>query len=457
MAAMTRKKPIRVLIIDGDVQHARELKSGLAVYGVDAMVISCAENVVLELEKDSFDAVVLDTRPSDLRGSDLLVKIRRARPTLEVIVYTNYLTIDSAVRYMKQGAYDLIIRPCNLKKLADAICRAHENRRPAEPQRESASKECSKASRAADCMVGESKEMKRVRGLIGLVAPSRAPVLVLGETGTGKELVARAIHSQSPRHKYPLVTVNASVLQENILESELFGYRKGAFTDARSDKKGLLEIADNGTCFIDEIADMGLSIQAKLLRVVESGAFMKLGDTRETKVDVRFLFATNKDLMSSVENGGFRKDLFYRINAFPIHLPSLKVREGDIALLSNYFLKRVSQKEKNLSAKAVKLLAAYDWPGNVRELANVIQRATLVSGTRKTIVPDDLPENIICTVASRSTRKKPAPMREMSLAQGKREYVAKILDFTEGNKAKAARLLGIGRSTLYRNLVFRSG
>jgi len=457
MAAMTRKKMIRVLIIDGDVQHAHELKSGLAVYGVDVMVISCAEHVVFELEKDSFDVVVLATRLSDPRGSDLLTKIRRARPTLEVIIYTNYLTIDSAVRYMKQGAYDLIIRPCGLKKLADAICKAHENKRPAEPQREHAPKERSKASHGADCMVGESKEMKKVRGLIGLVAPSQSPVLVLGETGTGKELVARAIHSQSPRHEYPLVTLNASVLQENILESELFGYKKGAFTDARSDKKGLLEIADNGTCFIDEIADMGLTIQAKLLRVVETGTFMKLGDTRETKVDVRFLFATNKDLMFSVENGSFRKDLFYRINAFPIHLPSLRVREGDIALLSNYFLKGASQKEKDLSAKTVKLLAAYYWPGNVRELANVIQRAVLVSGTRKTIVPEDLPENIVYTVASRSARKKPAPTREMSLAQGKREYVAKILDFAEGNKAKAARLLGIGRSTLYRNLVCRSG
>jgi two-component system NtrC family response regulator len=308
-----------------------------------------------------------------------------------------------------------------------------------------------KYSHATDHMIGESEEIRKVRGLIELVAPSHAPVLILGETGTGKELIARAIHAQSPRREAPLVALNASTLQESILESEFFGYKKGAFTDAQSDKKGLLEVANNGTCFIDEIGDMGLRIQAKLLRVIESGVFMKLGDTRETKIDARFLFATNKDLTLSVENGSFRKDLFYRINTFPIKAPSLRERKRDISLLTNYFLKRFSQEDKCLSKEAAKLLAAYDWPGNVRELANVIQRSILVSGSRNTIVPDDFTEGIHHPVTERNW-KGTTSFGEASLAINTADHVAKVLTFMKGNKAETARLLGISRSTLYRKL-----
>jgi transcriptional regulator with PAS, ATPase and Fis domain len=314
----------------------------------------------------------------------------------------------------------------------------------------------SKSSQAPDYLIGESKGIRHSIDLIGLVAPSRTPVLILGETGTGKELVARAIHAQSPRRETPLVVVNASALQENILESEFFGYKKGAFTGAMSDKKGLLEVADNGTCFIDEVGDMGLNVQTKMLRAVESGVFTKLGDTRETRVDVRFLFATNKDLTTSLENGSFRKDLFYRINAFPIKLPPLREREGDVALLTNYFLRRFSREEKCVSKKVTELFAAYDWPGNVRELANVIQRSILMSGTHKTIVPDDIPENIINAVMVKPSRRKPMSPAETSLAKSHEEHVGMVMNFTEGNKTKAARLLGISRNTLYRKLALRS-
>ena len=304
-------------------------------------------------------------------------------------------------------------------------------------------------NQVSDNMIGVSEEMRKVKSLTEMVAPSSTSVLILGETGTGKELVARAMHSQSPRREAPFVVINSSALQENILESELFGYKKGAFTGAHSHKQGLLEVANNGTCFIDEVGDMGPSIQAKVLRVVESGVFMKLGDTRETKVDVRFLFATNKDLSSLVEKGSFRKDLFYRINTFTIKLPSLRERGEDIALLANYFLNRFSTGDKYLSSEVLRLFAAYDWPGNVRELANVVQSSILLSGSRRTIIADDISENITIAMIN---RRKPVTEEEFSLADIQEEHVIKILNFANGNKAKTARLLGISRKTLYRKL-----
>jgi two-component system NtrC family response regulator len=300
-------------------------------------------------------------------------------------------------------------------------------------------------NQVSDNMIGVSEEMSKVKSLIEMVAPSRTSVLILGETGTGKELVARAIHAQSPRREAPFVVINSGALQENILESELFGYKRGAFTGAQSHKQGLLEVANNGTCFIDEVGDMGPSIQTKVLRVVESGVFMKLGDTRETKVDVRFLFATNKDLSSLVENSSFRKDLFYRINSFIIKLPPLRERREDIVLLANYFLNRFSRGDQYLSSEVLRLFATYDWPGNIRELANVVQSSVLVSGSRRNIIVDDLPENII-------NARKPVSKEEFSLADIQEEHVIKILNFANGNKAKTARLLGISRKTLYRKL-----
>ena len=310
-------------------------------------------------------------------------------------------------------------------------------------------------NQVSDNMIGVSEEMSKVKSLIEMVAPSRTSVLILGETGTGKELVARAIHAQSPRREAPFVVINSGALQENILESELFGYKRGAFTGAQSHKQGLLEVANNGTCFIDEVGDMGPSIQTKVLRVVESGVFMKLGDTRETKVDVRFLFATNKDLSSLVENSSFRKDLFYRINSFIIKLPPLRERREDTVLLANYFLNRFSRGDQYLSSEVLRLFAAYDWPGNVRELANVVQSSILLSGSRRNIVVDDLPENIINPVAPKANHGTRAYAEITSLHMKQAQHVVKVMDIAEGNKAEAARLLGISRNKLYRMLELR--
>jgi two-component system response regulator AtoC len=284
------------------------------------------------------------------------------------------------------------------------------------------------------------------------VAPSHAPALILGETGTGKELAARAIHDLSPRARHPFVVINSSSLQETMLESELFGYKKGAFTGAETDKMGLLEIAHQGTFFVDEVGDMGLTIQAKVLRALETGAFRKLGDTKEIKVDVRFIFATNKNLNGEVEEGRFRKDLFYRINTFIIDLPPLREKRGDIPLLVNYFLQKFTRggKKKRFSQEAIDLFTAYEWPGNVRELANVVERSLLLSIHREEIIVDDLSEAMLNKVTGAAQGKAPQRAeRILTLARMEEEYIQRILDAVGGNKSKAARLLGISRKNLY--------
>jgi len=443
---------IQVLMIDDELKKAAILKRNLAVRGIQVMIVSSASDVNTVIQENPFNVALLDIRLSDLHGLGIFEKLKRNNRTLPVIIYTNEAKVDSSVRYMKRGAYKYITKPCELDKLVEIIRKAANNEtndRMLTPQGHS------EVFSETSILLGGSEEIKKARDLIGLVAPSQAPVLILGETGTGKELAARSIHDQSLRREAPFVVVNAGALQENMLESELFGYKKGAFTGAFSDKRGLLEVANGGTCFIDEIGDMGLSIQTKILRVVESGVFMKLGDIRETKVDVRFLFATNQDLISSMEYGNFRKDLYYRINAFTLSLPSLRERKEDIAFLANHFLAKFSKEKKYLSKKVIELLIAYDWPGNVRELGNVIQRAVLVGGGRETIIWEDLPENIINAVEAKAKREQFTSPREISLHVRQGEHVAKIMDLTEGNKAQAARLLGISRNTLYRKLAIQ--
>jgi transcriptional regulator with PAS, ATPase and Fis domain len=303
-----------------------------------------------------------------------------------------------------------------------------------------------------DDFIGKSKEMEKVRNLITMVAGSNIPALILGETGTGKELAARAIHDLSPRAGSPFVVVNSSILQETMLESELFGYKKGAFTGAETDKMGLIEIADHGTFFIDEVGEMGLSIQAKLLRVLETGVFRKLGDTKETKVDVRFIFATNRDLKEAAEEKKFRKDLFFRISTFIITLPPLREKREDISLLVSYFLDKFSRggKKKRFSREAIEILMAYDWPGNVRELSNVIERAIIVSNDRDEILANDLSEGMLNPVSSVKESREPQSLgRILSLVEMESEYILTVLHSVGGNKSRAARLLGISRKNLY--------
>jgi two-component system response regulator AtoC len=405
------------------------------------------------MKQEVLDVGLFDIKLPDMDGVELLGMLREMQPTSEVIMLTGYASVDTAIRSMKLGAYDYLTKPCKLSELHSVILKAYEKKELKE--KTIVLEEHLQRVELKDTFIGESKEIKEVKKFISLVGTSSVPVLVLGETGTGKELVARAIHSLSTCSKNPFVAINASCLQENILESELFGYKKGAFTGAQTDKVGLLEIADKGTFFVDEVADMGPAIQAKLLRVLETSVFRKLGDTKEIKVDVRFIFATNKPIEEEVETNRFRKDLFYRLSTFIITVPPLRERKDDIPTLTEYFLDKFARggKRKTISRHALGLLMDYPWPGNVRELANVLERAILISTDRSEIVSDDLPRSMVqnIAVAEGSLREKMGH-DTMRLDSVEKEHIDRVLKFADGNKSKAARLLGISRKKLYQKI-----
>ncbi len=441
---------INVLIIDDESQLVEAFKMQLAKEGMKVSGVGSARDGLTLLKKERFDVAVLDIRLPDMDGVDLLLKLKQMEPTVEVIMLTGHASVDTAIRSMKLGAYDYLTKPCKISELETVIVKAFEKKSLKE--KNMLLEEHLLRIGTHDNFIGESKAMQRVKELIGIVAPSNTPVLVLGETGTGKELAARAIHGLSPRAGSPFVAINSSTLQESILESELFGYKKGAFTGAQTDKVGLLEIAHNGTLFVDEVGDMGLTIQAKLLRVLETGIFVKLGDTKETRVDIRFIFATNKNLKAEMQEKKFRSDLFFRINTFTITLPPLREKKEDIALLADYFLDKFNRggPRKHFSPRAIDFFMAYEWPGNVRELENVIERSLLLSGKRPQILAEDFPEDMLKnlhveTLASQSS----AASGPVNLSKMEDEHIRTVLASVGGNKSEAARLLGISRKKLY--------
>jgi len=413
---------IRVLIVDDEYQLLEAFKKKLSKEGMEVFTASNGQEAIAILKQETLDIGLFDIKLPDTDGVELLEKLREIQPTAEVIMLTGYASVDTAIRSMKLGAYDYLTKPVKLSELHTVILKAYEK-----------------------------KQLKDKT-----IVPN-VPVLIMGETGTGKELVARAIHAQSSRAANPFVIINASNLQESILESELFGYKKGAFTGAQTDKVGLLQIANTGTFFVDEVADMGMPIQSKLLRVLETGAFRKLGDTKEITVDVRFIFATNKVIEEEVKANRFRKDLFYRLNTFVIQVPPLRDRKDDIPILTKYFLEKHARKgsRKAVSRKAMNLLVTYHWPGNVRELANVIERAILISADRSEIIPDDLPQAIVLPSFATEERKRSLSQDTLRLDSMEKEHIEKVLEFAGGNKSKAARLLGISRKKLYQKIESR--
>jgi two-component system, NtrC family, response regulator AtoC len=441
---------IRVLIVDDEEQLVKAFEKKLSKEGYAVSTASTGRDAIALVKQQPFDVCVLDIRLPDVDGVQLLETLKEAEPTLEIVMLTGHASVDTAIQSMKLGAYDYLSKPCRLVELSSVILKAYEKKSLKE--RNIVLQEQLQRVDVRDTFIGESEQTREAKRLVAIVAPSGVPVLILGETGTGKELIARAIHALSPRSSQQFVAVNSSTFQESILESELFGYKKGAFTGAQSDKMGLLELANGGTFFIDEVGDMGLGIQAKLLRTLETGVFRRLGDVRELKADVRFIFATNKSLENEVEEKKFRKDLFYRLNTFVINLASLRERKGDIPLLTDYFLKKFARggRVKHLSKDAAQLLSQYRWPGNVRELANVIERAVLLTDAREVILCDDLPQNMVEThVRSNENDKGPAKSEALDLEQVQREHIKRVLELAGGNKSKAARLLGISRRKLY--------
>jgi DNA-binding NtrC family response regulator len=443
---------IRVLIVDDEAKLTEAVREHLTLEKMRVLIAPSAREALLILGREAIDVVILDVRLPDMDGFEFLLKLTRTYPTIGMIVLTGSVSVSQAIRSMKLGASDYLIKPCGMLNLSKAVSKAYEKNRP---HKTVVPEERFSGAGDRDEFIGASDEIERIRSLIKLVAPSNAPVLILGETGTGKDLVAMAVHDLSPRSGRPFITVNSSTLQETILESELFGYKKGAFTGAENDKAGLLELADHGTFFVDEVGDMSLSIQAKVLRALETGTFRKLGAVEERKVDVRFIFATNKDLNEEVKEGRFRKDLFFRIGALPMCLPPLRQRREDIPLLTAYFLDKFSKnsKKKTFSEEVLNLLTAYQWPGNVRELANVIKRSLLMSASREEILVDDLGEGIVEAVyRSVKSACSSGVGRVVNLAEMEEKHIRRVLSSVKGNKTKAARLLGISRTALYEKL-----
>ena len=443
---------IRVLIVDDEYQLLEAFKKKLSKEGMEVFTASNGEEAIAILKQETLDIGLFDIKLPDTDGVELLEKLREIQPTAEVIMLTGYASVDTAIRSMKLGAYDYLTKPVKLSELHTVILKAYEKKQLKD--KTIVLEEQLQRVEVHDKFIGESQEINAVKKAISLVGNSNVPVLILGETGTGKELVARAIHTQSSRATNPFVIINASNLQESILESELFGYKKGAFTGAQTDKVGLLQIANTGTFFVDEVADMGMPIQSKLLRVLETGSFRKLGDTKEITVDVRFIFATNKVIEEEVKANRFRKDLFYRLNTFVIQVPPLRDRKDDIPILTKYFLEKHARKgsRKAVSRQALNLLVTYHWPGNVRELANVIERAILISADRSEIISDDLPQTIVLPSFAADERKRALSHDTLRLDSMEKEHIEKVLEFAGGNKSKAARLLGISRKKLYQKI-----
>jgi len=440
--------PGTVLIIDDE----EKLRSLLArIIRLEGFTVLEAENLkqgTKLLEKGEVDVLLSDVKLPDGNGVDFIKELKSRYPSLETILLTAYGNIADGVNAMKNGAFDYITKGDDNDKIIPLLARAMEK---VQLQKRVRQLEQQVGKRYTfDGILGESPRIGEAIALAKKVAPSETTVLLLGETGTGKEVFAQAIHQGSKRAGKPFVALNCSAFGKELLESELFGHKAGSFTGATKDKKGLIEEADTGTLFLDEIGEMHVDLQAKLLRVLETNEFIKVGDTRPTKVNVRIIAATNRDLQQEVTEGRFREDLFYRLNVFTIALPSLRERMKDIPLIAAYYLKLFAAKSAkridSMSKPFLESLQQHEWKGNIRELKNVIERATILSDGPELTV-DDLPAEFRF-----NTSRPNGPISAFDLASVEKLHIQRVLNHTKGNKTEAARLLNIGLTTLYRKI-----
>jgi DNA-binding NtrC family response regulator len=437
--------PIRLLIVDDDDQLRQTLARRFKRQGMEVTEADSAEKALALAERIRCDVALLDLHLPGMSGIELLAQIKERLPELEALMFTAHGSIETAIQAMKQGAYDYLTKPFHLPELEVYVQKAYEKVQLVRRERQWAEQISFESARYR--LVGSSPGMARVRQLIEKVAPADATVLICGASGTGKELVARALHYNSPRRDRPLVTINCAALQETLLESELFGHEKGAFTGATQAKPGLVEVAEGGTLFIDEIAEMAPGLQSKLLRVLEDGHFRHVGSTQEQYADVRVIAATNKNLAEAQQAGRFREDLYYRLNVVTFTLPPLRDRREDIPELVQHFLKnrQIGAIPYRIVTEALDAILRYDWPGNVRELANVLERAQILAEDHL-ITPDDFPE----TIVERGLGVEPSEGDPRHLRTVERRHVQEVLRQERGNKVHAARVLGISRRALYR-------
>ena len=441
------KNKIKILIIDDLKEYASELEENLRLHGFSAEYVTNVEKGLVLLSKDTYDVVLLDNYIPGMSGLEALPKIKEISQTSQVIMITGHGSYQDAVKAMKIGAYDYVIKPFMLKELIFLIEKSY---------RESHSfgndnffEIISDKNVEQKRYFGKTKKVAEILKIINQIAPYDSTVLITGETGTGKELVAKEIFEKSKRCDKPFVVLNCSALQESLIESELFGHEQGAFTGAVREKRGLVEIADGGTLFLDEIGELSPGLQAKLLRLLEQGEYRRVGGTKEHKTNVRIIAATNRNLEEEVKNGIFRKDLYYRLNVINITPPPLRERREDIPYMIcsiiSFFNNLLGRKVTKVSNEVIDLFLNYEWPGNVRELENIIEN-TMLTSKGEIIRKKDLPSKFL------EFEKKVVKKSNKPLSDIEKEYILSVLKENKGNKLKSARTLGIDRTTLYNKL-----
>ena len=434
---------IQILVIDDEDPIRNLLARMIELEGYKVWKASDCQSALKLLKVQPFDVVLCDVFLPDGNGVDFIREIKKHRPDAEVILLTAHGNIPDGVQAIKNGAFDYITKGDDNRKIIPTISRAVDE------VEKKKGKIAPPVSDSFEAIIGSSNGLKQAVALARKVADTDVPVLLTGETGTGKEVFSHAIHYASPRSQYPIMAINCSAFSKDLLESELFGYKAGAFTGAMKDKPGLFEVANHGTVFLDEIGEMAFDLQARLLRVLETGEYIKVGDTKPTKVDVRIISATNRDLKKEIENGHFREDLYFRLSVFQIHLPPLRERKEDIEMLAETFLKRFAAKLKKeikgMTSEVVDILKGAEWRGNIRELKNVMERSAIVCDEEVTV--QDLPIDLQCAGMDEEQGKE-----EFELAVIEQKHITKVLQYTRGNKTEAARLLKIGLATLYRKI-----
>lgn len=440
----------KILLVDDEEKLRALLTRIISLEGFEVIQAGDCKSALKKLEQSDIDVVLCDVKLPDGNGVDLSKKIKETHPLVEVILLTAYGNIPDGVQAIKNGAFDYIIKGDDNNKIIPLLYRATEKADLAKRVLHLEQRLGDKHS--FDSVIGKSKVILAAIDYAKKVSVTDTSVLLTGETGTGKEVFARAIHQASNRSNHNFIAINCSAFSRELLESEMFGHKAGAFTGASRDRKGLFEEANKGTIFLDEIGEMSLDLQAKLLRVIESGEFIKVGESKATKVNVRIISATNRDLQKEIEAGTFRMDLFYRLAAFQIRLPALRERISDIEALANHFVtlfsEKTNKKIKPLSRNFVEILKQYSWNGNIRELKNVIERCVILCDSDELSI-ENLPSEFQ-TISSGS--KGGRQLSAFDLASAEKLHILKVLNYTNGNKTKAAELLNIALTTLYRKL-----
>jgi len=443
----------KILIIDDEEKLRSLMARIITLEGFDVIQAADCKTGLTKLAKEEVNIVLCDVKLPDGNGVELTLKIKETYPQTEVILLTAYGNIPDGVQAIKNGAFDYIVKGDDNNKIIPLLQRALEKNSLS--RRVVQLEEKLEKKYSFDGITGSSKPIALAIELAKKVAGTDTTVLLTGETGTGKEVFANATHQASPRKNKNFVAINCSAFSHDLLESELFGHIAGAFTGAVKDKKGLFEEAHKGTLFLDEIGEMPLDLQAKLLRVLENGEYIKVGESKITKADVRIIAATNRDLLKEIEGGRFRQDLFYRLSIFAIKLPALRERVADIEALANGFLKtfavKINKKNTVLAPDFIAALKHHNWPGNIRELKNVIERSVILE-TGNTLSVDTLPAEIRLAETENASDGETKILSAFSLASAEKLHIQKVFNHTNGNKAETARLLNIGIATLYRKI-----